>query len=74
MQAWRGNVMACLAVATVVLTEAEELATYDQRQTGKLNVHLHVKDVNILALLDGGYAVSELITRVGVGVLGSDTV
>jgi hypothetical protein len=25
-------------------------------------------------LLDGGYAVSELITRVGVGVLGSDTV
>jgi hypothetical protein len=57
MQAWRA-VTACLTVVTVVLTEAKELATYDQRQTGDLNVHVHVKDVSILALLDGGYAVS----------------
>jgi hypothetical protein len=57
MQAWRA-VTACLTVVTVVLTEAKELATYDQRQTGGLNVHVHVKDVSILALLDGGYAVS----------------
>jgi hypothetical protein len=59
--------MACLALATVVLTEAEELATYDQRQTGPVNVHLHVKDVSVLALLDGGYAVRQLTTGIGVG-------
>ncbi|XP_021931699.1 uncharacterized protein LOC110835616 isoform X2 [Zootermopsis nevadensis] len=55
MEAWRGSVMACLALATVVLTDAEDLATYDQRQTGELNVHVHVKNVSVVAFLDGAY-------------------
>lgn len=61
MEAWRGSMMACLALATVVLTDAEDLATYDQRQTGELNVHVHVKNVSVVAFLDGAYGVSELL-------------
>jgi len=62
---WSGLSVACVTLATVALlchtNVAEEQVTYDQRQRGDLNVHVHVKDVGILALLDeslqGGYGV-----------------
>jgi hypothetical protein len=67
MHDWKRSAVACVTVLAAVFTcradEAGEQATYDQRQTGDLNVHVHVQDVGILALLDeslfsGGYGVS----------------
>jgi hypothetical protein len=38
------------------------ITTYDQRQTGKYNIHLNIKDVQIISLegdnFDGGLGVS----------------
>jgi hypothetical protein len=68
MQEWKRSAVACVTVLASVLIchadEAGEQVTYDQRQNGDLNVHVHVQDVGILALLDeslfsGGYGVSE---------------
>jgi hypothetical protein len=67
MQKWKGGAVACVALLSAVLVchakEVEDQVTYDQRQNGDLNVHVHVQDVGILALLDetllGGVGVSE---------------
>lgn len=68
MHDWKRSAVACVTVMAVVFTcradEAAEQATYDQRQTGDLNVHVQVQDIGILALLDesllsGGYGVRE---------------
>lgn len=40
----------------------ERVATYDQRQTGDLNIHINVKDFKIVALLGGGLGGSEVGT------------
>jgi hypothetical protein len=66
MQKWRGSAVTCVTLLTAVLVchakEIQDQATYDQRQNGDLNVHVHVQDVGILALLDeallGGVGVS----------------
>lgn len=66
MQKWRRNAVAYVTLLTVVLVchakKVEDQVTYDQRQNGDLNVHVHVKDVGILAILDetlfGGVGVS----------------
>jgi hypothetical protein len=67
MHEWERSAVACVTVLAAVFIcrsdEAGEQATYDQRQNGDLNVHVHVQDVGILALLDeslfsGGYGVS----------------
>ena len=58
--------MACVTLLTAVLVchakGTEDQVTYDQRQNGDLNVHVHVQDVGILAVLDetpfGGVGVS----------------
>lgn len=61
-------VVACVTVLAAMFIcraeEAGEQVTYDQRQNGDRNIHVHVQDVGILALLDeslfsGGYGVSE---------------
>lgn len=67
MQKLRGSAVVYFALLTAVLVchakEVENQVTYDQRQHGDLNVHVHVQDVGILALLDealfGGIGVSE---------------
>lgn len=57
-------VVACVSVLAAMFIcraeEAGEQVTYDQRQNGDRNIHVHVQDVGILALLDeslfsGGY-------------------
>jgi len=66
MQKWRGNSVAYVTLLTAVLVchakEVGDQVTYDQRQNGDLNVHVHVQDVGILAVLDetlfGGIGVS----------------
>jgi uncharacterized protein GlcG (DUF336 family) len=66
MKKWRRSAVACATLLTAVLVchakETEDQVTYDQRQNGDLNVHVHVQDVGILAVLDetlfGGVGVS----------------
>ena len=66
MQTWRRNAVAYVTLLTAVLVchakEVENQVTYDQRQNGDLNVHVHVQDVGILAVMDetlfGGAGVS----------------
>ena len=66
MQKWRRSAVACVTLLTAALVchakDAEDQVTYDQRQNGDLNVHVHVQDVGILAVLDetlfGGVGVS----------------
>jgi len=66
MQKWRGTAVACVTLLTAVLVchgkETKDQVTYDQRQNGDLNVHVHVQDVGILAVMDetlfGGVGVS----------------
>ena len=66
MQKWRRSAVACVTLLTAVLVchakETEDQVTYDQRQNGDLNVHVHVQDVGILAVMDetlfGGVGVS----------------
>jgi hypothetical protein len=68
MQEWKRSAVAYVtALAAMLLclaNETREQATYDQRQNGDLNVHVHLQDVSILALLEenlfsGGYGVSD---------------
>lgn len=40
----------------------ERVATYDQRQTGHVNIQISVKDLKIVALLGGGLGGSEVGT------------
>ena len=66
MQKRSRSAVTCVTLLTAVLVchakEIEEQVTYDQRQNGDLNVHVHVQDVGILAVLDetlfGGAGVS----------------
>lgn len=49
-----------------LLTNYAESASYDQRQTGNLNVQVDLKDIHIIALMKGGkeeYVVSFSIIR-----------
>jgi uncharacterized protein GlcG (DUF336 family) len=70
MHKWRGIAVACVTLLTAVLVchakKIEDQVTYDQRQSGDLNVHVHVQDVGILALMDetlfGGIGVSGYTT------------
>ncbi|KAJ9578105.1 hypothetical protein L9F63_025042, partial [Diploptera punctata] len=50
------KVLACVLVTLGVslASSSSEDASYDQRQHGELNIHVHVSDVELLAFLDGG--------------------
>ena len=46
------GVLALLAIVGSTVARSVPTATYDQRQEGKVNVQIDVKDVQIVALID----------------------